>query len=58
MKKKIYDYDVYMAKIREAEETSEEKRTPEQKKLLLALENSPSWNDLFRKESSNDKESE
>lgn len=44
-----HNYDTYMALIREAEETPERERTREQRRLLVSLENSPSWNDLFKK---------
>jgi len=50
-----HDYDTYMALIREAEETPEEERTKEQRNLLAALENSPSWNDLFKRTKKTDK---
>jgi len=49
IKLKIHDFDVYMARLREALETRPEKRTPEQKRFINFDRNGPSYNKLFKK---------
>lgn len=46
-KKEPASYDVYMARIREAEECNPTNRTAEQKKLLKSFQSSPSYYSLI-----------
>lgn len=48
-KRNSSDFDVYMARLREAEECPPEKRTEKQEELLSFMSGGPSFNSLFPK---------
>ncbi|HEQ99151.1 MAG TPA: hypothetical protein ENO22_07415 [candidate division Zixibacteria bacterium] len=52
-KQKTAQFDVYMARLKQAKECAPRNRTSEQKQLLQSTQSAPSYNALFGKSSKN-----
>lgn len=56
-KKQSAHFDIYLARIRQAQECLPENRTPEQKQLLKSSETAPSYVSLFGNDRAGDTQS-